>query len=446
MADKNTLKLWNSIVKKMANKTEILVIGGGAVGICCAYYLSTRGKSVAVVEKSAICSGSSYGNAGLVVPSYSIPLAAPGAITQGLKWMFNPESPFFIRPRPDRALLAWLWKFRGACTLRHVRRSIPVLRDLTRASLNLFEELADCADMDFCLRKKGILELFKTARAFKAGVKDVQLMREYGIENRILNAGELKEFTGSLRTDSIGGIYFPEDAHLIPDRFVHQLAGLIRKKGVDLISGTEVLGFETSGRRVKAIQTTRGDLAAEEVVLAAGCWSAEIGRRLQLNIHLAPAKGYSITYQMPGQGPMLPITLAEAKTVLTPMDNLLRFAGTLELAGFDQSINLVRVQAILKAVTAYFPDLDPAALKLHEIWRGLRPCSPDGLPYIGRPARLDNVIIATGHGMLGISLAPITGKLVSQLAIGEEPALDIAALRIERFGRNTVAGHPAAGV
>jgi len=417
----------------MDHKTEILVIGGGAVGICCAYYLSMLGKSVTVVEKGDICSGSSYGNAGLVVPSYSIPLAAPGAVAQGLKWMFRPESPFYIKPRPDRELLSWLWKFRGACTLHHVRRSIPVLKDLSLASLNLFEELAGQDGMDFFLKKEGILELFNTAKAFKAGEKDVRLMREYGIENRILDAGELKEFTGDLQTDSIGGIYFPEDAHLIPDRFVHRLAGLLRQHGVDLISATEVIGFETSGRRVKTIKTTRGDISAAEVVLAAGCWSAEIARSLQLKIHLAPAKGYSITYQMPAQGPKLPITLAEARTVLTPMDDMLRFAGTLELAGFDQSINLVRVQAILKAVKAYFPEIDPAALKLCEIWRGLRPCSPDGLPYVGRPARLDNVIVATGHGMLGISLAPITGRLVSQLAAAEMPAFDMTALSVDRF-------------
>jgi D-amino-acid dehydrogenase len=417
----------------MDHKTEILVIGGGAVGICCAYYLSALGKSVAVVEKNDICAGSSYGNAGLIVPSHSIPLAAPGAITQGLKWMFKPESPFYIKPRLDRELLSWLWKFRGASTIQHVRRSIPVLRDLSLASLKLFEALADTEGLDFFLKRKGIVEVFNTAKAFRAGVEDVHLMQEHGMENKILDAGELTEFTNGLRTNALGGIYFPQDAHLIPDRFVHQLARLIEKKGVTLFKATEVLAFETSGRRVKAIKTTRGSLAAEEVVLTAGCWSAEIARRLQFRIHMAPAKGYSITFKKPSQCPAVPIKLAEARTVLTPMDDMLRFAGTLELAGFDQSINLRRVQAILKAVTAYFPDINPEALDLLEIWRGLRPCSPDGLPYIGRPPRYDNLILATGHGMLGISLAPITGKIVSQLTVDQIPDIDMAALSLERF-------------
>jgi len=417
----------------MDHKTEILVIGGGAVGICCAHYLSALGKSVAVVEKNDVCSGSSYGNAGLIVPSYSIPLAAPGVITQGLKWMFKPESPFYIRPRLSWELLSWLWKFRGACTMHHVRGSIPVLRDLNLASLNLFEELAQTEGLDFFLTRKGIVELFNTAKAFKDGVEDVHLMQEYGIENRILDAGELKEFINGMRTNAVGGIYFPQDAHLIPDRFVHQLARLIAQKGVNLLSSTEVLAFETSGRRVKKIITTRGSIMAEEVVLTAGCWSAEIARGLQFKISMAPAKGYSVTYQKPSPCPAVPITMAEARTVLTPMDNTLRFAGTLELAGFDQSINLRRVQAILKAIPAYFPDLDPKSFELLEIWRGLRPCSPDGLPYIGRLPRYDNVILATGHGMLGISLAPITGKLVSQLSSGENPSINIGALNVARF-------------
>ena len=417
----------------MDHKTEILVIGGGAVGICCAYYLSVLGKSVAVVEKNDICSGSSYGNAGLLVPSYSIPLAAPGAVAQGLKWMFKPQSPFYIKPRLDRELLSWLWKFRGACTRQHVRRSIPVLRELNMASLNLFEELAAGEGLDFGLKRRGIVELFNTGKALKAGIEDVRLLREFAIEGRILEAGELKELTDGLRTNAVGGIYFPQDAHLIPDRFVRQLARRVEEKGVNLFAATEVLDFDVSGRRVKTIKTTRGTIAAEEIILTAGCWSADIARRLRFKVHMTPAKGYSITYRKPSPCPALPINLAEARTILTPMENMLRFAGTLELAGFDLSINLPRVQAILKAVSAYLPDINPDALELIEVWRGLRPCSPDGLPYIGRLPRYDNVIIATGHGMLGISLAPVTGKLVSQLSAQQIPTIDMTALSVERF-------------
>jgi len=419
----------------MVPKTQTLIIGGGAIGICCAYYLNELGRKVLLVEKNDICSGSSYGNAGLIVPSHSIPLAAPGVISQGLKWMFQPQSPFYIKPRLDLELLAWLWKFYGACSLDHLRQSIPLLHEFHSASLELYEALAKIENLDFSLEKKGVLELFISQKGFDKGIKDIHLIKEYGIENRILQKPELNEFIEGIRTAAVGGAYLPQDAHLIPDRFVQRLARHIDNMGVRLLTSCEVLDFEVTGRRVTRVKTTRGDISAEEIVLAGGSWSNKIARRLQLNLPMQPAKGYSITFRRPAKCPSLPVTLAEAKVVLTPMEDTLRLAGTLELAGFDQSVNLRRVQTILKAVRIYFPDMDPDSLELIEIWRGLRPCSPDGLPYLGRAARYDNVIIATGHGMLGISLAPITGKIVSQLASSQKTSLNITALAVERFNR-----------
>jgi D-amino-acid dehydrogenase len=417
----------------MAKKTEILIIGGGAIGICCAYYLNELGKDVLLVEKNDICSGSSYGNAGLIVPSHSIPLAAPGAIAQGLKWMFKPRSPFYIKPRLDRSLIAWLWKFGSACSRRHVGRSIPVLHDLHSASLDLFSELAAIEGVDFALEQKGLLELFKTQAGFEKGIEEIQLTRQFGIENRILQIKELNEFIPGIPTAAIGGVFSSHDAHLAPDRFVHQLAAQAQKRGVRLLTSCEVIDFATSHRHVTGIKTTRGDISAEEVVIAGGSWSRELTHKLQLNLSMQPAKGYSITFKRPEACPSLPIAMAEAKVVLTPMADQMRLAGTLELAGFDQSINMPRVQTVLETLQTYFPNMDPHSFELLEIWRGLRPCSPDGLPYLGRTPHFDNVIIATGHGMLGISLAPITGKIVSRLASRKQPSQNIAPLSVERF-------------
>ena len=417
----------------MYHKTETLIIGGGAIGICCAYYLHGLGKNVTVVEKDDICAGSSYGNAGLIVPSHSIPLAAPGVILQGLKWMFNPESPFYIKPRINWEFLSWLWKFRSACNAQHVRRAIPVMHDLSLASLSLFEELAVLKGIDFGFEKNGKLEIFNTPRSFEEAVKDMLLLQEYGIENQKLEGDDLREFMGGMQTTAVGGIFHPLDAQLVPDRFVRQLARFIEKEGVHLLNAVEVLGFETSGRKVTTINTTRGNISVGEVILAGGCWSADLARELKIRLMIEPAKGYSLTFKRPAGWPSIPLTISEAKVALTPMRDTIRFAGTLELAGFDLSISKRRLKAILKAIPAYLPDIDPDALELIEIWRGLRPCSPDGLPYLGRPRQYDNVIIAAGHGMLGISLAPITGKIVSQLASEQTPAMDISALRIERF-------------
>ncbi|CAB1069034.1 hypothetical protein JY97_06305 [Alkalispirochaeta odontotermitis] len=417
----------------MIPKTETLIIGAGAIGVCCAFYLNALGKDVLLVEKDDICSGSSYGNAGLIVPSHSIPLAAPGVIGQGLKWMFKPHSPFYIKPRLNRDFLTWLWHFWRGCNIQHARRSIPVLHDLHAASLGLFHELAKLDGLNFGLVKKGMLELFNTRSGYDKGIKNIHLLKEFGIENRSLPPKELAAFLDGIRTAAVGAVYLTQDAHIIPDCFVQQLAGYIEDKGVRLLTSCEVLDFETSGRHVNRVKTTRGNIQAEEIVLAGGAWSTELARLLQLKLSIQAAKGYSITYKRPAQCPALPVMLAESKVVLTPMEDTLRFAGTLELSGFDQTVNLGRVQAILDAVCAYFPDMDPGSLELLEIWRGLRPCSPDGLPYVGRAPRLDNVIIAAGHGMLGISLAPITGKIISQLSTSDNPSFNMAALSLERF-------------
>jgi D-amino-acid dehydrogenase len=369
----------------------------------------------------------------LIVPSYSIPLAAPGVIVQGLKWMFNPESPFYIKPRFRKEFLSWLWKFCGACSENNVRKALPILSGLSSASMDLFDDLAALEGIHFGFEKNGIVEIFNTNKGFEKGAKDARRLQEYGIEHRILEIGEIIQYTQGMRTTAEGGIFFPGDAQLIPDQFVRQIARHLEKKGVQLLTSAEVLGFEISGRRVTTVKTTRGDISVEEVILAGGSWSAAMARELQFKILMEPAKGYSVTYKRPPEIPSVPIAMAEAKVVLTPMSDMVRFAGTLELAGFDMSINKRRLHAILKAVSKYFPDIDTDALELIEIWRGLRPCSPDGLPYLGRPRLYDNVIISTGHGMKGISLAPITGKIIAQLASGQTPAVDIAALSIERF-------------
>ncbi len=296
----------------MKHGAEILVIGGGAIGICCAHYLREQGREVTVIEKGDICSGASYGNAGLVVPSYSIPLAAPGAISQCIGWLGDPESPFYIKPSLRPSLLHWLWKFRGACTWRHVRRSIPVLRDLTLESLRLFEGLAREQDLDFGFEKTGLLELFRTPAGFEEGKKAFRLLQSFGIKAEVLGNADLAGLSGGVRIRGAGAIFSHGDAFLIPDRFVKQLAGYDAGHGVHLAPQVDVIGFETSGRRVTMVHTTRGDISVEEVVLAGGAWTPLIARDLHIRLMIEPAKGYSITFKKPGRCLKIPCTLAEA--------------------------------------------------------------------------------------------------------------------------------------
>jgi D-amino-acid dehydrogenase len=424
---------FHTIQETMNQQTDILVIGGGAVGICSAHYLRQRGRQVTVVEKGEICSGSSYGNAGMIVPSHSVPLAAPGVLSKGVKWLLNPESPFYIKPRFSFQLFSWLWQFRRACNLQHMNASIPVIRDLNLASLELYEKLASIEGMDFGFEKKGMLSLFHTEKGFKEGVQEARLMKKNGLEADILGAEEIQTYGEGIRIAAVGGVFYPQDANIVPQRFVRGLARYIETKGVKIQPSTEVIGFETADRKVTTVKTTRGDISAESVVLAGGAWSPQVARDLRLKLPIEPAKGYSVTYIRPRKCPSVPIALGEAKVILTPMRETVRIAGTLELAGLDLSINQRRVHAILGNVSKYLPDMPLDSSGLIEIWRGLRPCTPDGLPFLGRPRGYDNLIIAAGHAMIGMSLSPITGQLVSQLAEQESPQMDLSPLRIERF-------------
>lgn len=414
-------------------KGHVLVIGGGVIGVCAAYYLAREGVSVTLVDKDDVCAGSSYGNAGLVVPSHSIPLAAPGVLWKGLKWMLDPTSPFYIKPRLDRELLGWLWRFRGHCTPGHLTRAIPVLRDLGFASLALYRELAGLDGLGGGFEQRGALSVFRTPKGFEEARHEAGLLTAHGITVEPLDGAAARAMEPSLGDAVIGALLFPEDAHLVPDAFVTGLAREAASLGVRIRRDTEVIGFETAGRRIRAVETTRGRIEADEVVLAAGAWSPGLARALGLALPIQPAKGYSVTCQRPPEGPAMPLLLAEARVAVTPMGERLRFAGTLELAGLDLAVDRRRVEAVRRAPTRYLRLGD--TLPLVEIWRGLRPCTPDGLPVIGRSARLDNLILATGHAMVGVSLGPVTGKLVAQLATGAPPLVDLAPLSPERFGR-----------
>jgi len=412
------------------HQTELLIIGGGVIGVCAAYYLTEQGRSVTLVEKSDICAGSSYGNAGLVLTEHAIPLAAPGVVSQGLRWMLDSDSPFYIKPRFDLDLLRWLWQFWKASNEKAMRRVIPVLLALRQASLELFEQL-NAGDMSFNYKQNGRLFLFRDQANFEASIKEDHVLKEFGVTAQALDGDAARQMEPNAHPDIIGGIYYASYGHLAPDLFVRALARVAESRGAVLHTGTEVLGFETLGERIATVITTRGDFQPEQVVLAAGAWSPSLARPLGLRLPIQAAKGYSITVKSPPTAPTRPLFLAEGRVAVTPMGERLRFSSTLELAGLDMSVNRRRVAATRRAVGEYLNGMTD--LELIEIWRGLRPATPDSLPIIGRSPSLQNLILATGHGMLCMAHGPITGKLVSQLMAGESPTLDLTPFRVERF-------------
>lgn len=415
----------------MENDVEILVIGGGVIGVCSAYYLAQRGVKVALIEKDEIASGCSYGNGGLIVPSHATPLASPGALGDGLRWMFDAESPFYIKPRLNMDLINWLLRFVFASRERVMLQSLPVLRDLLFASGDLFADLAVNAGFEFGYQGNGSLLVCLSQERLEHENKELALFERFNIPARMVSRAEARELEPALLPQVAGGVFYARDGHIDPARFVVGLAEKARGLGAQVWTKTEAMRFETSNGKVSAVHTTRGSLHPKQVVLATGSWSPEVAQSLNLRIPIQAAKGYSVTLENPAVTPRLPLLLAEARTVVNPLGHALRIAGTLELAGMDFSFNARRLAAIQRSSRAYLPGLDTA--KVLEIWRGLRPCTPDGLPILGRSSQLENLIIAAGHAMLGMSLGPITGKLVAQIAMREKTELDMASLGLDRF-------------
>jgi D-amino-acid dehydrogenase len=416
-------------------EADIVIIGGGVIGVCSAYYLaSTTGRYVTILEKGEICSGCSYGNGGLLVPSHSLPLASPGAVANALRWMFSPDSPFYIKPRLDADLIRWLLRFWLSSGKRRSHRGIAVLRDLSYASLKLYDELDQLSDVEFQLERRGLIQLCRTQPGLRRCVEHAELLAHHGIKAREVDRDEIATLEPNVETTALGGVYFEEDRHLTPVRFVREMARHVETMGVDILTNTEVLAVENQGSRISGLRTTRGDFRPAEVVLAAGSWSPQLAADLSIRIPIQPAKGYSATFVKPDPSPHMPLVCEEARFGVTPMGDTLRFAGTLELAGLDLSIRERRVRAILSSVPGFLPQLQPDRMELVEIWRGLRPCSPDGLPYIGRVRSVENLVVAAGHAMIGVSLGPITGRLVSQIISGEVPSIELGPLRPDRFG------------
>ena len=418
----------------MSGSKNILVIGGGIIGLCTAYYAARKGHRVTVIDRNPEQrDGCSFGNAGMIVPSHFIPLAAPGMVALGLKWMWNPESPFYIKPRLDFDLLSWSFKFWKASTRAHVQRSAPLIRDLSFASRAAYEELAALPANDFGLVQKGLLMLCKEQHTLDDEGAMAKQARNLGVPAEVLDAKQTAQLDPTVTMDVAGSIYFPKDCHLSPNRFMAGLKRQCDAMGVKFVWDSEVSGVARFGPRITSVTTARGSFEADEFVLAGGSWSPVIGRELELRIPMQAGKGYSLTLTKPRQLPQLCSIFTEARVAVTPMGDTLRFGGTMEIAGLNEDINPVRVRGIIKSVPKYFPAFSPADFEGIQPWRGLRPCSPDGMPYMGRTAKFSNVVVATGHAMMGLSLGPITGKLMAEVLSGERPSIDLSLLDPDRY-------------
>lgn len=412
-------------------KADVLIVGGGVIGLASAYELSRAGAKVVVIDKFEPGYGCSYGNAGWITPCFAMPLPMPGMLFKSFKWLLDPESPLYIKPELSPTLISWLLTFMASMTQKKMLASVDALTQISIQSLKLYQELAAKTDRPFSFEQKGLLMVAQSDEGLKYAKQEMDLVSRNGIPGQLMLEEEARAFEPSLTKRIKGGVFFSQEAHAEPLQVTQTLAHEAQKLGAVILSKTEVIDFQLGKNGVSAARTTRGIFQADQFVLATGSWSRHIGQTLELKIPVLGGKGYAIITDPLGPNPLRPMMLVEKKVAVTPRNGTLRLAGTLELVNQDETFTTRRVEAIVRGAREFMNV--PESIRYHEIWRGLRPCTPDGVPVIGRTARYPNLLLATGHQMLGLQSATGTGKLVADLALGKTPDVDPKPFRADRF-------------
>ena len=416
---------------------EIVVIGGGIIGLSSAYSLQEAGHKVTVIDQTDMSSNCSYGNAGYICPSHFTPLATPGIVKQGLKWMLNPESPFYVKPRLSLSLIKWGLTFMKMATPENVEKAAIPLRDFAFLSEKQYKHWETLPQFKFAYEHKGLLEIFQTQKAADHAMHLVERAHELGLaDTKLLNQQELFAMEPNHKMNAMGGIYFACDGHVYPNKVMQQLLADLKNKGVRFVTNEAVTNFEKSNGKITAVLTATNKYKADSVVMASGSWSRELAEKLDINIELMPGRGYSITLEDTPYRTNYPAIFIEGRVAITPMDgNKMRFGGTMELTTTTEPPKMNRVMGILKAVKRYYPEFDIPVPTIDKVWYGFRPCSADGLPYLGRTKKWSNLIMATGHSMVGMSLGAGTGQLVAEIIDEKPTSIDISFYNPERFDR-----------
>jgi D-amino-acid dehydrogenase len=415
----------------MHRDADVLILGGGVIGLACAHYLQAEGRSVRVIEQGRIGGGASHGNCGTLTPSHAAPLAAPGMVGQALRWMLSPSAPLYIRPRWDPALWRWLAKVAGRCNARQWHATGLAKGALLKYSRALVEDLVYGQDLDCGFETHGLHYVFRSTRALKKQARELDLLAELGIEAGRLDAEALAADEPALKEGMAGSIFFPGDAQLRPDRYTAELARIIREDGGAIEEGVCVTGIVRGRHGIESVQTSEGERRASQVVLALGAWSPLFAAMIGLDIPIQPGKGYSITYERPATVPRRALVLKERSVCVTTWADGYRLGSTMEFSGYDQRLQRVRLDALERGAREYLRD--PVGPSKREEWCGWRPMTWDDLPLIGRAPGHTNLWLATGHGMMGMGMSAGTGRLLADLMAGRTPAVDPAPYSPARF-------------
>jgi D-amino-acid dehydrogenase len=411
---------------------RVIVVGGGVIGAACAYYLNRAGRSVTVLDQGGFGKGCSHANCGFVCPSHVLPLAAPGAVRAALKALFQPNSPFSIKPRLDPALWSWLFGFARRCNIRDMLEAGRAIQPLLSSSRALYQQLIDEEHLDCEWQTRGLLFVLATRAGMEHYAATDRLMAEsFNLPARRLDGDAVLALEPALKPRLAGGWLYEADAHLRPDKLLAAWRRALEARGVTVREGCAVQGIVREGGHARAVRTSQGEMPAEAFVFATGAWTPLVARELGCRIPIQPGKGYSITMPRPAKCPSRPLLFEEHRVAVTPMQSGYRLGSTMEFAGYDTTLDRRRLDLLREGARHYLQE--PYGEPVLEEWYGWRPMTYDGKPIIDRSPVLGNVWIAAGHNMLGLSMAPGTGRLVAELLDGRTPHLDPAPYAVKRF-------------
>jgi D-amino-acid dehydrogenase len=416
-------------------KKRIIIIGAGTIGLHCAYYLNKSGHEVEIIEAASEtdASGCSFGNCGLIVPSHFVPLASPGMLKSGLNMIFDKKSPVSLPVLKNIRNIPWFAKFIKAANLEHVRRSAPALFNLNTESKKLYREIHSQYPENLEWQEKGLLMTCTTSKGFEEEIEIAKVANELGIGTKILDAGGLKNIEPDVKFNVSGAVWYECDAHIHPAKYLQWLKNELKLKGVKFHFQSRLINLKTQNGKIIKAETETTGFMADEFVLAAGIYSKELAKNLGISLPLISGKGYSIDFSDTHLKLNIPVILTEAKVALTPYGNSVRLGSGMEFNGKTGQINTQRVQAMLDRSSEALPDFPKVHASNVKIWEGLRPVTPDGIPLIGRTKQIENLLIAAGHAMMGVSLAPVTGKIINDLIDGKPDGFYSDFLSPNRF-------------
>ena len=406
-----------------AARDRVVVVGGGVIGAACAWYLRQAGRAVTLIEQGEFGRGCSHGNCGFVCPSHVLPLAGPGALGKTLKTLLARNSPLLVRWRLDPALWKWFWQFARRCNGRDMLSSGHAIHALLTSSRALYDELLQATLTDVEWEALGLLFVFRSPHALEHyAATDQLLRREFGLGATRYDGAALLDLEPAFKPGSAGAWHYATDGHLRPDKLMLTWRRVLTGQGVEIREQCELRDMVAEGRIARRLVTSQGELSADQVVIATGAWTPRLRQMLRAPVPIQPGKGYSLTMPRPAICPRIPLIFEEHRVAITPLASAYRIGSTMEFAGYDSSLNPARLRLLRDGAALYLRE--PEAEPVLESWYGWRPMTPDGLPLIGRVGAFDNVYLAAGHGMLGVSMAPATGRLIAELVCGQTPHLD----------------------